>query len=161
MASIEYDDIFSRFYTKVEAYDLLKLSRTNVSEMLISWLHSATFNPYVRRLFKSASLDDDEEVFTYEMQYSIDEEADNEFVIEVLAYGIVYEWINPRVNSTSNLRQMFGSSDEKWYSQASHLAELRGVRDEANARLRSLIRDRGYTNNTYLDGTSPSSLMRS
>lgn len=158
MASIEYEEIYSRFFTQVEAYDLLD-SRMDMDdvrhEFLCNWLHAAISNPYIRKLFKHVSLDDDDEIIDYDMRYSIDEWSDKEFVIEVLSYGVMYAWIEPKVNSITNIVQTFGTSDEKFYSQASHLSELRGLKDDINRKLRSAVRDRGYLNNTYLDGSLP------
>ena len=158
MASIEYEEVYSRFFTKVEAYDLLD-SRMDMNdirqEFLCNWLHAAIFNPYVRKLFKSVVMDDDSETVEYTMGYSIDEESDREYLYEILSYGMMYAWIEPKVNSITNIVQTFGTSDEKFYSQASHLAELRGLRDDVDKRLRSAIRDRGYLNNVYLDKKIP------
>lgn len=154
MPSIDYENVYSRFLTKVEAYDLIGEDDDIREEFLCNWLHAAVFNPYVRKLFSSISLDDDMGVITYQMLYNIDPAVDEEFVTEVLAYGIMYGWVEPKVNSLTTMAQLVGTSDEKFYSQAAHLAELRGLRDDADKKLRTLIRDRGYLNNTYLDAAT-------
>ena len=152
MASLKYNKVYSRLFTKIEAYDFIELSEDTLNEFLCNWLHSATANPYVRRLFKSFSADDEVQTITYEMKYSIDELTDEEFVVEVLVFGVAISWLEPKVNSITNIAQMFGSKDEKFYSQSAHLSELRGLLDDFRKRQRRMIADRGYAWNTYLDG---------
>lgn len=171
MTSISYAEIFSRFFTKVEAYDLLDLHKDEKmrNAILCSWLHSALSAPYVIRLFSKlecpseddiVNLESADNTINFELDYTINEYADKEFIVEVLSYGIALAWITPKVNSIINISQFLGSSSEKYYSQAAHIAELRNLRDDLMNAQRSLIRDRGYANNPYLDGTSSSSALR-
>lgn len=171
MLSISYEEIFSRFYTKVEAYDLMNLYNDVKMQnaILCSWLHSAINAPYVYRLFSNIILPEEDDILDLssnnnivkaELNYSINDYSDKNFIIEILSYGIALAWIEPKVNSLTNISQMFGSSAEKWYSQSSHLSEIRALRDDLYYKQRSLIRDYGYINNEYLDGTSASSTLR-
>ena len=152
MASLDYNKIFSRLFGKIEAYDFIDLSEEMLNEFLCNWLHSATANPYVRRLFLSVVFDDELEELTYEMKYEVDEDSDKEFVIEVLSLGVAINWLEPKINSIENINQFFGSKDEKWFSQASHLSELRGLLGDFKKQQRRMIADRGYIWNSYLDG---------
>jgi hypothetical protein len=197
MPSIKYKEVYSNFFLRVEAYDLLQLPKTQQSELLCNWLHSAVSYPYIRRLFSTLEMNDtgiedtiddeqtvnpdEEEVvvpedeitvdeseddgivngtITYELKYVVEEEADKAFLIEILGAAMGLAWVKPKVISLPNLRQVFGSSAEKYYSQASHLAELRNVKDDLETEVRNLIRDRGFANNEYLDGNSASARMR-
>ena len=152
MTSLDYNKIYSRLFTKIEAYDFIDLSEEMLNEFLCNWLHSATANPYVRRLFSSVVFDDELEELTYEMKYEVDDDSDKEFVIEILSLGMAINWLEPKINSITNINQFFGSKDEKWFSQASHLSELRGLLDDFNKQQRRKIADRGYIWNSYLDG---------
>lgn len=152
MASLKYNKVYSRLFTKIEAYDFIELSEDTLNEFLCNWLHSATANPYVRRLFKSFSVDDEIRTITYEMKYSIDELTDEEFVTEILTFGVAISWLEPKVNSIEHISQFFGSKDERFFSQSQHLSELRGLLDDFRKRQRRMIADRGYAWNTYLDG---------
>lgn len=157
MTSISFDEIYSRFYTKVEAYDLLDIESSDfVAEFMCNWLRATLFYPHVRKVFSEVNIDEEEEVVSYEMRYSIDEVSDKEFVIDLLAWGIVYNWTEPKINSITNIVNHFGETDTKWYSQAAHLAQLRGLRDDSEKKMRSLPSDRGYLNNIYLDGMAAS-----
>ena len=154
MASLNYDNIFSRFYTKVEAFDFLyeDISDEMMGEFQLSWLRSSVAYPYIRRLFSSISFDDENCEVNYKMNYSIDDFSDEEFVTDVLAYGMIYCWLEPKVRSITNIIQTFTSSEQKFYSQSNHLSELRALLSDAELKIRSLIRDRGYIYNAYLDG---------
>lgn len=154
MPSISYDEVYSRFYTKVAAYDLLSLREDTLNEFLCSYLHSAVSKVYVRKLFSSVSFKDDVKLFTFAMDYVIDEDSDKEFVTEVLSYGLLVEWLTPKVNNLTLINQLIAGSSEKYYSQASHLSQITAVRDSAIHEQRNMISDRGYAWNTYLDGNS-------
>lgn len=152
MTSLTYNQIYSRLFSKIEAYDFIELSEDDLNELLCDWIHSASANPYVRRLFKTFSLDDEIQEISYEIKYSVDEFSDAEFVTEVLALGVVVAWLEPKINSINNVAQMFGSKEEKFYSQSAHLSELQNLLNSCKKQQRRMIADRGYAWNTYLDG---------
>ena len=85
----------------------------DLNELLCDWIHSASANPYVRRLFKSFSLDDEILEIQYEIKYSVDEDTDKEFLKEIFSLGMIVAWLEPKVNSINNIAQMFGSKEEK------------------------------------------------
>lgn len=113
MASLNYDKIYSRLFGKIEAYDFLDLKEADVYDLLSGWLRSSAANPYVSRLFTSLKLDDLIQEMSYEMKYSVDDYRDEEFVVEILAIGMAIAWLEPKVNSMTNIAQMFGSKEEK------------------------------------------------
>lgn len=152
MTSLQFVKIYSRLFSKIEAYDFIELSEADLNELLCDWIHSASANPYVRRLFKTFSLDDEIQEITYEMKYSVDEFADSEFVTEILTLGVVVAWLEPKINSINNIAQMFGSKEEKFFSQSQHISELRALVNDSKKQQRRMIADRGYAWNTYLDG---------
>ena len=152
MTSLTYDVIYSRLFSKIEAYDFIEMPEADLNELLCDWIHSASANPYVRRLFKSFNLDDEIMEISYEMKYSVDEFSDEEFITEILTLGVVIAWLEPKINSINNIAQMFGSKEEKFYSQSQHLSELRGLVNDSVKKQRRMIADRGYAWNSYLDG---------
>jgi len=152
MASLNYSDIYSSLFTKIEAYDFIDLSEETLNEFLCNWLHSATMTPYVRKLFKTVVFDDKIAELSYEMKYIVDEESDKEFVIEVLSLGMAINWLKPKINSITNINQFFGSKDEKFFSQSQHLSELRALLNDFKKQQRRTVADRGYIWNSYLDG---------
>lgn len=115
MTSIEYDEVFSRFYSKVEAFDFLyeELPEELIAEYMSEWLLSAISYPYIRKLFTTVILDNDDEEIQFELRYEVDEFSDTQFVTEVLAYGMVYSWLEPKVKSITNIYQNFTTSEQK------------------------------------------------
>lgn len=152
MPSLNYEDIYSAFRIKANAYDLLPLQDSDVNMFMCDWMKASFRKPYVRRLFDSISFDDITQSITYEMKYEVDEESDKDFIIEAMGIGMVIEWITPKINNLNNIMQVFGSSEEKFYSQSSHLSTLKDLRHSLVKEQRDIIRDRGYIWNSYLNG---------
>ena len=154
MASINYDEILSRFYTKVEAFDFLyeNISDEMMDGFVSEWMHSSISYPYIRKLFDAVTVDDEGKTVEYELRYKIDDATDRDFVTEILANGFARAWLKPKVTSLTTVSQFFGSSDQKYFSQSNHLEQLRQLLTDTEYEIRALIRDRGYFNNTYLDG---------
>lgn len=148
-----YEDIYSRFYLRVEDYNIVGLEEKLVKEMMNGWLRATLSNAYVRRLFETLTIDDDVEELEYTMKFPVSDSEDQDFVEEVLAIGMVAQWLSPKYHSTLNTAQFFSNSDQKYYSQANHMAELKDMYHRAKNDLRKMIRDRGYINNSYIAET--------
>lgn len=146
----EFESIYSRFYLRVEDYNMIGLKENLVNEMMNGWMRSTLSKPYVRRLFDTLTIDEDMEELEYTMKFPVSDEEDQDFVEEVIAHGMVVEWLSPKYHSTLNTAQMFSNSEQKFYSQANHMSELKDMYHRAKNDLRKLIRDRGYINNSYL-----------
>ena len=134
----EYQDIYSRFYLRVEDYNIVGLTLSK---------------PYVRRLFDTLTIDDDVEELEYTLKFPVSDEEDQAFVEELVVLGMVENWLEPRYHSTLNTSQFFSNNEQKFYSQANHMAELREMYHKAQNDLRKLIRDRGYIYNSYVTET--------
>jgi hypothetical protein len=149
MSSVYVEDIFSMFLGYIKDNELLQATNSVATDLMNEWLKKSYSKPYVRRLFSSLSCDD--EVVTYELKHSTDEDADNDFVTDILALGMVIVWLSPIVRSKVNLSQMFTGKNATFFSQASHLDQLRSVLDDAKYEQRKLIQDRGFIYNSYLE----------
>lgn len=172
--TIRLEDIFSRFLMKTESYDLfdVNISDKMRSELLCSYARSAISEPFVRRLFLAVwltepyfGMDEDgtfkidgliEATFVRE----VDEYADEDFLCEILAYGMLLAWIEPKVNSLVNLKQFIGEADSKFYSQQTHLNALRDLRDDIEIKRNRLIDQRGTFYNDYLEGEALTATLR-
>lgn len=146
----EFNDIYSRFYLRVEDYNIVGLDKNLVKEMMNGWMKSALSKPYVRRLFDTLSIDEDVEEIEYTMKYPVNDEEDKDFVEELLALGMVAEWVSPKYHSTLLTSQVYSNSEQKYYSQANHMTELKDMYHRAKNDMRKLIRDRGYIYNVYI-----------
>lgn len=130
----------------------MELNENDVYAFMNEWIHSTLARPYIRRLFSSVSADDEIMELTYELSNPINNNADEDFIIEVVSSGMVIEWLEPQVKSVLNISQMFGGKEQKFYAQANHLNELKSMLKDCKTELRKMIRDRGYINNSYIDG---------
>lgn len=146
----DYEDIYSRFYLRVEDYNIVGLEKKLVENMMNGWMKSVLSKPYVRRLFATLDNDEDVEEIDYELKFPVSDEEDQDFVEELIATGMTVEWLRPKYNSTLLTSQFFSNSEQKFYSQANHMTELKDMYHRAENDLRKLIRDRGYINNQYL-----------
>ena len=127
MPSLNYEEIYSKFRLKAEAYDILQYREDD---------------------------GDTVQELTYIMKYSVDDDFDAEFITDILGIGMVIEWITPKINSLNNIQQVFGSSEEKFYSQTNHLNGLKDLKKSLIKEQKNLIKDRGYIWNSYLDGSN-------
>ena len=153
MTSIDYEEIFSSFLGSVTDYNLASLDPTEAYELLTELLHKALADRYVARIFSSKELDDDVQKFSFEMKHVIDSESDSEFVINALAKWMKYEWLQKSVNNTALTSQFFGGKEQKFYAQANHLSELQSLKSSAYDEAYAYIRNRGYIDNKYLEGS--------
>lgn len=149
----ELNEIYSRFYLRIEDYNIVGLEENIVSEMMSGWMKAAVSVPYVRRLFDKFAVDDELGEIEYELKFPVSDDEDKDFVEEVIVLGMVVQWLKPRYNSTLNTNQFFSNNEQKFYSQANHMAELKEMYHQAKLEQRKLIRDRGYIYNKYISET--------
>ena len=146
-----YNDIYSRFLIKIRDYDFAGLPEPNATEQMREWLQSALSHTYIYRIFDTFSADDEIAEIEYTLKSSVDDYHDKNFVEELLGNQMVYEWISPKVRTTTLINQMVTNSKEsKWYNQKDHLKEVKEIEDDAYNKVRALLRDKGYEYNSYL-----------
>lgn len=147
-----YNDIYSRFLNKIRDYEFAGLPEPNATEQMREWLQSALSHTYIYRIFATFSADDEIAEIEYTLKSSVDDYSDKNFVEELLGNALVVEWVNPKVQTTNLINQMMTNSKEsKFYAQQSHLAQLRELKADAENKVRSMLRDKGYIYNSYLE----------
>ncbi len=150
MLSVTFDAIYSRFLSKVQAYDLLELTSEDCYEQMNEWLMSVKADSRVRKIFTSLSFDDVGKTVSFTLRNPVDDSNDIDFVIEVFGLGIAWKWIEPKYKSVLNAAQFFGGKEQSFYSQANHMSELETMNKNARNDLYRLISSHGYYNNPYL-----------
>ena len=136
-----YEKIYNRFSQKITDFNLAEIDDHSLDEMLKGWLTSSIVN--VRKREHNLFLRNDE---------AQEFEADlSDLEIELLALGMKLAWIDQYLNSTENVLQFIGGKEEKYYSQANHIAELRELRKDTVREMQSLHNYDTYTNNAYFD----------
>ena len=149
MTSLKYDDLYSCFLAKITDYKLASLSVDDAYELMRDWLHSAVKKPYIRRIFSSITFDDETMVCNFEIVDKADDETDKDYGVEVITKAMVIEWLEPQVKSVLTVAQMYSGKEQKWYSEANHLKEIKALLDDTKKELRKIIRDHGYFYRSY------------
>ena len=135
-----YEKVYDRFLARTTDFNLVELDDYTLNEMLKNWLSSAIVN--VRTSSDLSARDNDTEVFSSDL-------TDRD--IELLAMGMTMAWLDQYLNSTENVLQFIGGKEEKYYSQANHIAELRALREDTRLEMKRLHSYGTYTNNSYFD----------
>lgn len=146
--TLPYEIIFSRVRNKITDPKELSLDANDLIEIYTERLHSAVGDQRVRTLFSSISLDDEIQEITYEMDISIDEVTDSDFVIEMLSSAIAIEWMLQQVNSRLYTSQMIGGKEEK--KLIDNYKPMIGRLESMRSELYRKIRDYGTHYNSYL-----------
>ena len=149
MLTIDYDSIFSLFLGNIKDYEFAQLDISNANLQMTEWLHKVLAKPYLRNLFSSITADDEIQRLTVELTKASDDDSD--YICDLMAKGMLVEWLRPQVNTHEAIKQFFGGSEQKFYSQANHLTELRALYKDAKAEFDTMIRDRGAIYNSYLE----------
>ena len=152
MASVKYETIFNLFLGNITDIKLASLSEEDAKTLMVEYLHRSLAASYLSHIFSSSELDDENETFTYSMAYDTGKD-ETDFVCNAIAKWMVYEWLHNQVRSIVNTAQFFGGSEQKYYSQQAHMAELRNMQDDAYKEARHFVMDRGWINNSYLGGS--------
>ena len=134
-----YEKVYCRFLNSVTDFNLADLDDYTLNEMLKDWLHKA-----VVRTRTSSNLirDNENEVFNSDL---------SDLDIELLALGMKLAWLDQTLGSTELTLQFIGGKEEKYYSQANHIAELRALREDVKLEMQKLHSYNTYTNNSYFN----------
>lgn len=134
-----YTDVFNIFLNKISDIKLLDMNDTDIEQMLTSWMTSAISK--MKKCKSDLSIRDDEiQVFNNDL---LDIEK------EIIATGMVKEWLEPQLNSTLYISQFFGGKEEKFYAQANQLEKLQALSRKVQLEARKLARD--YSYQTFID----------
>ena len=136
-----YKTIYTRCLAKLEDPTLAMLPEEDLENMLHGYLMSAIAK---HRKCEHDLSDRDEELKQFNCDLS-------DLEIEILSILTVREWISQHLHSVTNVMQVFGGKEEKWFSQASHIKELREMDDRLRLEAQQLSRDYSYIDNDYFD----------
>lgn len=144
-----YEEIYSQFYIKIDDPTFFqKYSRDEAYDLMRGWLHSIVGLPYFKKRFSSLSLDDEILELTFQLENTIDEDSDNDFVKDILAQGMVICWMQQKIDKAVSLATVMGTKEEKTIlnNYKNNMARLH----ELKVQFRKIIRDYGYINNDYI-----------
>ena len=110
-------------------------------EMMDGWLNSAIIR--VRKCQHDLSKRDDE------LQEFEEDLSDLE--VELLALGMTISWLDQYLNSTELVAQFISGKEEKYYSQAAHIKELRDLRESTVLEMNRLHNYNTYLTSSYFN----------
>lgn len=137
----QYSTLYEKCLSKIEDPTLAMLPEEDLENMLHGYLMSAIAK---HRKCEHDLSDRDEELKQFNFDLS-------DLEMEILSILMTREWISQRLNSVTNVMQVFGGKEEKWFSQASHIKELREMDDRLRLEAQQLSRDYSYIDNDYFD----------
>ena len=132
-----YEKVYGRFLNSTTDFNLADLDDHTLSEMLKGWLHSAIVKT---RTSSDLSRDDDNEAFNNDL---------SDLDVELLAMGMTLAWLDQTLNSSELTMQFIGGKEEKFFSQANHINELRALRADTLREMQQLYTYDTYVNNDY------------
>lgn len=126
-----YSNIFTLFVNKITDHNLIKLNEDEVENICCMYLKSA-ITKFKKCRTDLSKRDDNAKMF---LNVLTDEEQ------EILANLLIVEWLTPKIQNTTNLKQYMGDSDFKFFSQANHLDALNRIRNTAIEEADGLIQE--------------------
>lgn len=134
-----YEIVYSRFLNSTTDFNLAELDDHTLNEMLKGWLHTAIVKT---RTNSDLTYNDENEAFNNDL---------SDLDIELLAMSMRLSWLDQTLNSTELTHQFLGGKEEKFFSQANHMAELRALRESTLMEMQKLYTYSTYANNSYFD----------
>lgn len=113
MPSINYEAIYKRALTRINDLELATYTQDDFYEYLKEWLQTASSNPLLRKKFSKFSLDDELMTLTFELNNSVDEDYDKNFVTSILAKGVIINYFPSKLETMMNLATWIGGKEEK------------------------------------------------
>lgn len=136
-----YEKIYNRFLQKITDFNLAEVDDYSFDEMLQGWLNSSIVR--IRKCQHDLSKRDDE------LQEFEEDLSDLE--VELLALGMTISWLDQYLNSTELTLMMIGGKEEKYYSQAAHIKELRDLRESTVLEMNRLHNYNTYLTSSYFN----------
>jgi len=134
-----YNEIFTRFLRKCTDYSLAQIPEEDAINILNGYLDGAIVN-FLRPSSDLSQRDYELQTFNVDLL---------EYEKEVLARLMLSEWLQPIITSTTNVLLAFSAKES--HSQAAHLKQLMELRDDNEIKIKKLLRDKSYVNNSYFD----------
>ena len=135
-----YEEIYNLASNKITDPEMALLSQEDIEELFHGYLISAI--PKFRKCKNDLSNRDDEL-----RQFNVDL---LDVEKEILAILVAREWLQPQLYSALLTKQVFSDKEQKYYSQSSHISELRALDETLKIEAQKLSRDYTYGSLEYL-----------
>ena len=135
-----YEEIYNLAANKITDPEIALLLPEDIEELFYGYLISAI--PKFRKCKNDLSNRDDEL-----RQFNVDL---LDVEKEILAILVAREWLQPQLYSALLTKQVFSDKEQKYYSQSSHISELRALDETLKIEAQKLSRDYTYGSSEYL-----------
>ena len=135
-----YEEIYNLAANKITDPEIALLSQEDIEELFHGYLINAI--PKFRKCKNDLSNRDDEL-----RQFNVDL---LDVEKEILAILVAREWLQPQLYSALLTKQVFSDKEQKYYSQSSHISELRALDETLKIEAQKLSRDYTYGSSEYL-----------
>ena len=135
-----YEEIYNLASNKITDPEIALLLPEDIEELFHGYLISAI--PKFRKCKNDLSNRDDEL-----RQFNVDL---LDVEKEILAILVAREWLQPQLYSALLTKQVFSDKEQKYYSQSSHISELRALDETLKIEAQKLSRDYTYGISEYL-----------
>ena len=135
-----YEEIYNLSANKITDPEIALLLPEDIEELFHGYLISAI--PKFRKCKNDLSNRDDEL-----RQFNVDL---LDVEKEILAILVAREWLQPQLYSALLTKQVFSDKEQKYYSQSSHISELRALDETLKIEAQKLSRDYTYGSSEYL-----------
>ena len=135
-----YEEIYNLASNKITDPEIALLSQEDIEELFHGYLISAI--PKFRKCKNDLSNRDDEL-----RQFNVDL---LDVEKEILAILVAREWLQPQLYSALLTKQVFSDKEQKYYSQSSHISELRALDETLKIEAQKLSRDYTYGSLEYV-----------
>lgn len=112
-----YMKVYGRFLDKVTDFCIAELTDEDFCRYCHRMMIAAVST--LRPLSHELICDDESQCFTEDL---------TETEVEYIACGMVNQWIEPQLQNTMLTRQFIGTAEEKFFSQANQLEQLRELK---------------------------------
>lgn len=131
----EYKKIYKRFLKKIYDPLLPNFPEEDQEEILFELLEDA-ISLLDGQLEHSLAKNDIIKCF---------EEDLSQFEIRIISMQMAIDWLEPFLNTPLLLNQVYGTKEEKFYSQANHLEAIQARSESMKKELSNLICNKGYS----------------
>lgn len=136
-----YETLYNRALAQITDPLLVHILPEDLDSMLHDWLMNAIIEPVVGD-YDFSDRDDELRQFNFDIS-----ERDQ----RILSIHMVRSWLAPQIASVALTHQVFGGKEEKYYSQSSHLSEMRALDDDLQRKADLLFCRGTYLNNDFFD----------
>lgn len=131
----EYKKIYKRFLKRIDDPLLPNFPEEDQEEILFELLEDA-ISLLDGQLEHSLAKNDIVKSF---------EENLSQFEIRIISMQMAIDWLEPFLNTPLLLNQVYGTKEEKFYSQANHLEAIQARSESMKTELSNLICSKGYS----------------